>query len=162
MAPLGGRGRNSQRMWKKRWKNGSFRVELLLCVLLRIRMDRMFIHFSKSIYFKTSFLHVSQWISSVESKPMVGNAFTNSCPDWKDGTYEIFKDWAVRQFGVKELESDDEAEVPVHMQKAKDIAFKRSKKTGYILPSMSNFRTTRQKQRVIRGFIGAVYSMRFN
>src|ERR1700719_2167351 len=122
-------------------------------------MDRMFIHFSKSIYFKTSFLHVSQWISSVESKPMVGNAFTNSCPDWKDGTYEIFKDWAVRQFGVKELESDDEAEVPVHMQKAKDIAFKRSKKTGHILPSLSNFRPTRQKQRVIRGLIGAVYSM---
>ena len=65
---------------------------------------------------------------------MVGNTFTNSCPDWKVGTYENFKDWAVRQFGVKELESDDEAEVPVQMQKAKDIVFKRSKKGGIFCP----------------------------
>jgi hypothetical protein len=90
---------------------------------------------------------------------MVGNAFTNSCPDWKEGTYDNFKEWAVRQFGVKELESDDEADVPVDMQKAKDLVFKRNRKGVYMLPSMGDFKTTRQRQRVIRGYIGAVYSI---
>ena len=97
--------------------------------------------------------------SSVESSPVVGNPFTSSCSDWRDGTYENFKDWAVRQFGIEDLESDDEAEVPVHMQKAKDIAFERNKKGDLILPHMSDFKTIRQKQRVVRGYIGAVYRM---
>jgi len=90
---------------------------------------------------------------------MVANAFTNSYPDWRDGTYENFKEWAVRQFGAKELDSDDEAEVPVHMQKAKDITFERNRKGVYVLPPMTDYKTTRQRQRVIRGFVGAVYSM---
>jgi len=89
---------------------------------------------------------------------MVGNSFTSSFPNWGEGTYENFKEWAVQQFG-KEPASDDEAEVPVNMQKAKDIVFERNRKGDYILPSMSNYRTTRQKQRVIRGFVGAVYRM---
>jgi hypothetical protein len=90
---------------------------------------------------------------------MVGNSFSHSCADWREGTYENFKEWAVKQFGLKDLDSDDEAEVPVHMQKAKDIAFEKNKKGHYILPDMSNYTTIRQKQRVIRGYIGAVYRM---
>jgi hypothetical protein len=92
---------------------------------------------------------------------MVGNSFTHSCGDWRDGTYKNFKEWAVKQFGLKDLDSDDEAEVPVHMQKAKDIAFEKNKNDDYILPDMANYKTIRQKQRVIRGFIGAVYRMYF-
>ena len=92
---------------------------------------------------------------------MVGNSFTHSCSDWRDGTYEHFKEWAVKQFGLKDLDSDDEGEVPVHMQKAKDIAFERNREGEYILPDMSNYRTIRQRQRVVRGYIGAVYSMSF-
>ncbi len=98
---------------------------------------------------------------SSESSPMVGNAFTHSYSDWRDGTYENFKEWAVKQFGLKDLDSDDNAEVPVDMQKAKDIAFKKNKNGVYILPEMADFKTIRQKQRVIRGYIGAVYSMFF-
>jgi hypothetical protein len=60
------------------------------------------------------------------------------------------------------MESDDEAEVPVHMQKAKDIKFERNKEGEYILPSMSDYGTVRQMQRVIRGYIGAVYRMSSN
>ena len=92
---------------------------------------------------------------------MVGSSFTHSCSDWRDGTYEHFKEWAVKQFGLKDLDSDDEGEVPVHMQKAKDIAFERNREGEYILPDMSNYRTIRQRQRVVRGYIGAVYSMSF-
>ena len=54
---------------------------------------------------------------SVESSPIAGNSFTNACSDWRDGTYENFKEWAVKEFSLKELESDDEADVPVDMQK---------------------------------------------
>lgn len=88
---------------------------------------------------------------------MVGNSFTNSCADWRDGTYDNFKEWAVRQFGVKDLESDDEAEVPVDAQKAKDIEFEKNKKGYYVLPPIVTFKTTKQRQRVVRGYIGAVY-----
>jgi hypothetical protein len=88
----------------------------------------------------------------------VGNSFTNSCPDWKEGTYESFKDWAVRQFGLKDLESGDEAEVPVNLKKAKDISFKVNRKGHLVLLPLSNFRKTRERQRVVRGYIGAVYS----
>ena len=68
----------------------------------------------------------------------------------------------MKQFGLKDLDSDDEADVPVHMQKAKDIMFERNKKGIYKLPHMSDFRTTRQRQRVVRGYIGAVYRTCFN
>lgn len=87
----------------------------------------------------------------------MGNTFTNSCNDWRDGTYDNFKEWAVRQFGHKELEDEDEADVPVHMQKAKDIEFKTDKHGILVLPPIEDFRTIRQRQRVVRGYIGAVY-----
>ena len=63
----------------------------------------------------------------------------------------------MRQFGVKDLESDDEAEVPVDALKAKEIEFERSKKGHFVLPPMSNFKTIKQRQRLVRGYIGAVY-----
>ena len=85
------------------------------------------------------------------------NSFTNSCGDWRDGTYENFKEWSARQFQVKDLELDDEAEVPVDAQKAKDIEFERNKRGDYVLPPMGNFKTIKQRQRVVRGYIGAVY-----
>ena len=97
----------------------------------------------------------------MESSPIAGNSFTNACSDWRDGTYENFKEWSVKQFGLKELESDDEADVPVDMQKAKDIVFERNKKGEPILPDMSNYKMIRQKQRVVRGYIGAIYCMSF-
>ena len=96
---------------------------------------------------------------SVESSPHLGNSFTNSCPDWRDGTYENFKEWALKQFGVKELDSEDNAEVPVNFQKAKDLEFKKNASGKFILPPIGNFQTTRQRQRVVRGYIGAVYRL---
>jgi hypothetical protein len=96
---------------------------------------------------------------SVESSPQMGNSFTNSCPDWREGMYENFKEWALKQFGVKELDSDDNAPVPVQFQKAKDIEFKKNKKGEFILPPIQNFNTVRQRQRVVRGYIGAVYRL---
>jgi hypothetical protein len=95
----------------------------------------------------------------METTPKVGNLFTQSCPDWNEGTFENFKDWAVRQFGVKELASEDEAEVPVGMKKAKNISFEKNKKGIFILPPKSDFKKVKEKQRVIRGYIGAVYRM---
>lgn len=88
---------------------------------------------------------------------MAGNSFTNSCNDWRDGTYENFKEWAVRQFGHKDLDSEDEAEVPVHRMKAKNIDFKTNKQGVLVLPPIEDFKTTRERQRVVRGYIGAVY-----
>jgi hypothetical protein len=96
-------------------------------------------------------------ISSVESTPVTGNKFTNSCDEWRDGTYEKFNEWAVRQFGEAELDSDDEAEIPVHKQKSKDITFEKNSRGDFVLPPMQNYKNIRQKQRVIRGYIGAVY-----
>jgi hypothetical protein len=97
---------------------------------------------------------------SIESLPKVGNAFTQSYPDWSDdGMNDKFKEWAAKQFGMKELEPDDEAELPVEMQKAKNIPFKKNKKGVYILPQKTDYKTVKQKQRVIRGYIGAVYRM---
>jgi hypothetical protein len=63
----------------------------------------------------------------------------------------------VKQFGLDELDADDDAEVPVLMQKAKNIEFERDEGGQLILPPMSEFKTIREKQRVIRGYIGAVY-----
>ena len=56
------------------------------------------------------------------------------------------------------MDSDDEAEVPANMQKAKDIEFKRNEKGVLRLPPNSDFKTIRAKQRVVRGYVGAVYS----
>ena len=64
----------------------------------------------------------------------------------------------MKQFGLEELDSDDEAEVPVLMKKAKNIEFERDRSGELILPPMSDLKTIREKQRVIRGYIGAVYS----
>jgi hypothetical protein len=55
------------------------------------------------------------------------------------------------------MESDDEGKIAPDMQKAKDIAFERNDSGDFILPPMYNCKTTRQKQRVIRGYIGTVY-----
>ena len=100
---------------------------------------------------------VSYLISSVESSPVAGNKFTNSCDEWRDGTYDNFNQWAVRQFGIEELDSNDEAEVPADLQKAKDMVFEKNGRGEFILPSMVKCQNTKQRQRLIRGYIGAVY-----
>jgi hypothetical protein len=64
----------------------------------------------------------------------------------------------MKQFDFEELESEDEGEVPVDEQKAKDIKFEKNENGDVILPDKTDFNTIRQKQRVIRGYIGAVYS----
>jgi hypothetical protein len=76
---------------------------------------------------------------------MVGSSFTHSRGDWRDGTYKHFKEWAVKQFGLKALDSDNEGEVPVHMQKAKDLAFERIDNGVYILPDMCNYQTNHHR-----------------
>lgn len=63
---------------------------------------------------------------------MAGNLFTESCSDWKEGTFELFKVWASKQFGLRELETDDEAEVPVRKRKAKNIHFEKNDDGVYI------------------------------
>ena len=78
--------------------------------------------------------------------------------DWKDGTYESFTDWALKQFGHKGKDSDDDVEAPFHMKKAKDIVFETNRRGILMLPLMSEYRKVRDKQRVIRGYVGAVYS----
>ena len=103
----------------------------------------------------------SNLFPSVESPVVAGNSFTHSYPDWREGTYENFKDWAAKQFQLKEKDSDDEAEVPVHMQKAKNISFERNEKGFLILPPRMDFKTNHQRQRVIHGYIGAIYSKAF-
>jgi hypothetical protein len=60
---------------------------------------------------------------------------------------------------LKELDSEDEVEVPVDMQKAKSIAFQKNKKGYFILPPRSDYRTIKQRQRVVRAYIGTVYRM---
>lgn len=112
--------------------------------------------FSKTMY--PSQQKASHHISSVESQPSIGNSFTISYPDWREGTFDNFNDWALKQFGLKDLDSDDEAEVPMHMQKSKDIVFERNRRGDLILPARQDFKTNKQKQRVIRGYLGAVYS----
>lgn len=110
---------------------------------------------SPTIWFR---LQPSNSILSVESSPNVGNTFTNACKDWREGTYDNFKDWVVKQFGFEDLESDDEGEVPVDEQKAKDLKFERNENGDFILPEKYHFKNIKQKQRIIRGYIGAVYS----
>jgi hypothetical protein len=100
---------------------------------------------------------MSHHVFSVESSPNVGTTFTNSCKEWRDGTYESFKDWSMKQFRIQDLESEDEAEVPVDAQKAKDIVFEKNERGDYILPPIDGQKTTKQRQRMVRGYIGAVY-----
>lgn len=99
----------------------------------------------------------SYLIRSVESSPLVGNSFTKSCDDWIDGTYEKFQQWAERQFGHGELEGGDVADVPVLMQKAKDLEFDVNRRGGLVVPPIEDYNTIRARQRVVRGYIGAVY-----
>ena len=87
------------------------------------------------------------------------NSFTASNPDWKEGTYENFKKWSLKQFALDEKDSEDEAEVPVMYMKAKDITFEKNKRGEFVLPPIHEYRTAKQRQRVIRGYIGAVYSI---
>ena len=68
----------------------------------------------------------------------------------------------MKQFGHQDLESEDEGEVPVYMQKAKDLAFDRNEDGVFVLPDMGNYKTIREKQRVVRGYIGAVYRTSFH
>jgi hypothetical protein len=96
-------------------------------------------------------------ILSVETNPIVGNPFTNSCDNWKEGTYEHFKEWAKKQLDVEDSELDDKEEVDVQFKKAKDITFERNEDGDLILPPMEDYQKVRQKQRVVRGYIGAVY-----
>ena len=73
--------------------------------------------------------------------------------------YVNFQEWASKQLRVKEPDSGDEAEVPVHLQKAKNLQFEKNDHGDFILPPLSNYRTVCEKQRVVHGYIGAVYSM---
>jgi hypothetical protein len=38
----------------------------------------------------------------------------HACPNWKEGTYELFKDWATKQLTDPQSEDEaEEGEVPV-------------------------------------------------
>lgn len=136
--------------------SGSQAVERYQYASWHIMMERTFKHFSKSPEINISQLYISYLSLSVESGAEAGQSFTHACPDWKEGTYELFKDWAAKQFG--DSAHDDEEEVPVHHQRAKDISFKRNESGQFILPPMTDYTKIRQKQRVIRAYAGAVYS----
>jgi hypothetical protein len=68
----------------------------------------------------------------------------------------------MKQFGVEKLDSDEDAEVPVHMKKAKDIEFIKNANGDFILPPKVDIKTNRGMQRVIRGYVGAVYRQIFS
>jgi hypothetical protein len=88
----------------------------------------------------------------------VGNSFTTAYPDWREGTYENFKSWTLKQLGTRDPDSDDDEEVLVQYQKAKDIEFETNEIGDFILPPLQNYKTVKQRQRVVRGYIGARYS----
>ena len=92
----------------------------------------------------------------MESSPLIGNSFTNTHKDWKEGMFENFKEWSLKQFGLQDLESGDE-EILVQHQKAKDIIFEKNSRGFFILPPLKDFSTIKAKQRVVRGYIGATY-----
>ena len=80
-------------------------------------------------------LHPLDMTPSVESAPAVGNSFTHACPNWKEGTHELFKDWTAKQFADPSSEGEaEEGEVSVEYKKAKDISFKRNNSSELILP----------------------------
>ena len=99
----------------------------------------------------------SHLILSCESTSNSGSTFTNSYPDWQEGTCNNFQKWAAKQFGLRNLGSDNEEEVPIDMQKAKNLEFLKNKRGDLILPPIEYFKTIRQRQRVIRGYIDAIY-----
>jgi hypothetical protein len=134
------------------WKSASGALVMCLVVYYDGKQVQSFQLVNTSILW-----HLSHKIYSVESSPVVGNTFTNSCDNWRDGTYENFKEWTVRQFGVEELDSNDEEEVPVHKQKSKDMVFKKNSRGHFVLPPKQEYKTNRQRQKVIRGYIGTVY-----
>ena len=120
-------------------------------------MEQKFKTFSMSTYVRQS--HPSNLSLSVESAPEVRNSFTHACPEWKEGTYKLFKDWAVKQFSDPRSEDEGkEGDAPVEYKKAKDISFKRNGSGGLILPPMSEYQKICQKQRVVCTYAGAVYS----
>jgi hypothetical protein len=94
---------------------------------------------------------------SVQSAPIEGNSFTNSYPDWENGTNQLFLEWAKTQFGLKQRDPDESVEVPVRFKKAKEIEFTKNRQGEFILHPLSNYRRIKDKQRVVRGYIGAVY-----
>lgn len=63
----------------------------------------------------------------------------------------------MKQFRIGELDSEDEAEVPADMMKAKDISFEKNDRGHFILPPLENYNNTKQRQRVVRGYVGAIY-----
>jgi hypothetical protein len=63
---------------------------------------------------------------------------------------------------MEKMSPDDKAEVPADMQKAKDLHFEKNERGHYILPPLANYNTTKQRQRVVRGYIGAVYRKQIN
>ena len=102
--------------------------------------------------------HPSNLSLSVESTPEVGNLFTHACPKWNEGTYKLFKDWAVKQFGdPRSQDEGEEGDVPVECKQVKDISCKRNESGGLILPPMTEY--IRQKQRVVHAYAGAVYTV---
>ena len=120
-------------------------------------MEQKFKPFSTSTHVRQ--LHPSNLSLSVESAPEVGNSFTHACPEWKEGIYELFKDWAAKQFGdPRSQDEGEEGDVPVECKKAKDISFKRNESGGLILLPMTEYRKVCQKQRVVCAYAGAVYS----
>lgn len=63
----------------------------------------------------------------------------------------------MKQFGVEDVELDEEGGVPADVQKAKDMVFEKNDLGHFILPPIENYNTTKQRQKVVRGYIGAVY-----
>ena len=105
-------------------------------------MEQKFKPFSMSTHVRQS--HPSNLSLSVKSTPEVRNSFTHACPEWKEGTYELFKDWAVKQFSDSRSEDEgEEGDVPIEYKKVKDISFKRNGSGGLILSPMSEYRMSK-------------------
>ena len=64
----------------------------------------------------------------------------------------------VKQFGFEELDSEDEMDLLVDAQKAKNLIFEKNENGDFIILDKSNFKLIHQKQRVVWGYIGMVYS----
>ena len=94
----------------------------------------------------------------METPLLVGNSFTNAHKDWKEGMYENFKEWSVKQFSHQPLESGDEAELPIEYFKRLKISLLKRTIMGILFcPPLQIYRTIKQKQRVIHAYVGAVY-----
>ena len=84
--------------------------------------------------------------TSIKSSPVTENSFKNSYQDWREGTFEKFKAWSLDQFGVNPKDSDDEAEVPVNMVKAKDIFFEKNRSGVFVLPPMATIKPSNRNK----------------